>query len=986
MKLKFIAAILLLATLLTAFAGCGPEIAETSGSGTTTTGGNGDGNGGAAGDTGGNRPGNNTPEPIPDGYLELARDEKTNIQIVYPLNAPETIRVEVEAIASTINEIAGTDISVVHDSEARATDYEIRVGYTKHATADILAFTKEFSSFKEHDFVVTVRGKIVYIYGKTDASLKNALAYFQDKVLYTNVFYQYAGIKQDLEQIYIEKEVPDVKYTGADDNYFYFTLNAGTLNESYARVSFTGNKAWRIQTKVRDTDAFNDIGASQRMALIMGETPYNVVEKITVTEGDHITATASDGSYVEFYTEPFGLKFYTEEGKLAQHIKGLSTSAGGSSIQGDILPDEGIFGTGERFNSVNQRGEKIHMFTKDIWSQSNACYMVIPLLTFTRGSGVFLNIYEEMNLQLGTMGKTDKSDTWSSNIMGANIDCYIYTSDKMSDAIYGYSLLSGFATEPEEWTYGMIICRYSPDLSQKWSTDIGQTNAAYDGRGMGVYDTIAMMEAYDLPWTTILAEGWGPYTHSKTRQEDLKELCDYVHALGKKFMVYMRVAWIGTSQTGYLPTYNVTQTRPNGTIASNLPAAESNNPDTGGIADAAYPYLDITNPAAVEWYFGEYWDWLSNDIGVDGCKIDFCETVPEYYPLNYYDENQPTSGSHHWLPTAFCAMFGEMISSKPDSGMNFTRGGGIGSQRAPYMWAGDQFRAYDCVKYQLIACLTSGMSGVPFMSYDMSGYQYGSASQNPYYEGQVFVRGLQFTAFTINMQQHGKVRQAFDFTHGQIKRVYVNDKWENATLKDEDGNVIYATDENGEKIPLKDSFGVVQTDKDGNILYQPEYDYLIKPGEMSYITDIYRGYVKLHEYLTPYIKEYSADACETGMPVMRPLALIWQSDKNTYDIDDEYMFGDAFLVAPVLDEYYKRDIYLPEGEWLDLSTGETHVVGAEGKMLTDYTVRLQDLPVFYNKNTTSETAEELLPGLLEIFDYINSIDCSEFYRITGTQP
>ncbi len=943
MKLKLIATVLLLATLLAAFAGCGPEPVETGDGGTTTQGGN--------ASNGGQTPGLNQPEPIPEGYLELARDEETKLQIVYQLNAAETIRTSAVEIASIINNVADTKVEVLHDSEAKVSDLEIRIGYTKHAGIEGLKFYSEFSKLGDNDFIVAARGNVIYIYGKNDASLKNALAYFRDKVLYTNLYHKYAGIKQGFEQLYVDNPVPVIKYTGADANYFYFTLNAGTLTESYARISFTGDKAWRIQTKLKDSDAFNDIGASQRLALSLGELPVNNVEAITVNEnGGVITATASDGSKAELTTSPFSIKFYTPSGEVAQNITGLSTTAGGSSITGDLLPDEGVFGTGERFDSVNQRGKKIHMFTKDIWSQSNACYMVIPLLTFTRGSGVFLNIYEEMNLQLGNVSKKDEADTWRSNVIGANMDCYIYTSDKMTDAIYGYSKLSGFAEEPEEWTYGMIICRYNPDLTQKWSTDIGQTNEKNDGRGMGVYDTIAMMEAYDLPWTTILAEAWGPYTQNKQKQEDLQELCDYVHSLGKKFMVYMRVAWIGSEQSGYNESYRVSMTLPDGSTTTRLPAAESNNPDTGGANNAAYPYLDVTNPDAVEWYFGEYWDWLSNEIGVDGCKIDFCETVPEYYELNYYDEDQPTSGSHHWLPTAFCSMFGEMIMSKPDSGMNFTRGGGIGSQRAPYMWAGDQFRAYQCVKFQLIGVLTSGMSGVPFMSYDMSGYQYGNASQNPYYEGQVFVRGLQFTAFTINMQQHGKVRQAFDFANGQVKRVYVNGQWTDA--KDENGNLIY----------------------------------LIQPGEMTYITDIYRGYVKLHEYLTPYIKEYTADACETAMPVMRPLALMWQDDKNTYDIDDEYMFGDAFLVAPVLDEFYKRNIYLPEGEWKDLSTGEVYSVGPEGMTLENYKVELQELPVFYNMNTTSETVAELLPGIQEIFDYINSVDCSKFYEKTGVQP
>ena len=65
-------------------------------------------------------------------------------------------------------------------------------------------------------------------------------------------------------------------------------------------------------------------------------------------------------------------------------------------------------------------------------------------------------------------------------------------------------------------------------------------------------------------------------------------------------------------------------------------------------------------------------------------------------------------------------MFYDMISQKPDGGMCYTRGGGIGSQRAPYMWAGDQKRKWESLDFQLKAILSSGISGVPYMSYDMS--------------------------------------------------------------------------------------------------------------------------------------------------------------------------------------------------------------------------------------------------------------------------
>ena len=916
MKVKLIAVLLLLSVLLGCFVGCGGEPEET----TTTT---------AGGD-----PTPETPQ-ADDDKIVLAADGKSEYTIVYPLKSGTTVQAQAELISSTIEDATGVEIKVAHDSKP-ATEKEIRVG--RISRMDALSVYNKYSRFGDRDFAVEVADGHIYLYGDNAQSLKSAVTYFLEKVISRDLASKSVTIKKDVSMTYVEGEVPAVTLDESTENYLNFTIAKGTLGEANARISYTGNNAWRLQTKVSLSDEFNDIGASQRLALSLGEEPKLDLETITVTkEGDIVTATAADGSCVTLNTKVFELNFYkasdTEKKEPSATITNLSTSQGGSSIEGKLNPGEAVYGTGERFDSANQRGKKINMFSKDEWSTSTACYMVIPLLCFTRGSGIFLNIYEEMNLKLGELSLKNKEDVWSSSVIGAAMDCYVYTTENMSEAIYGYSYLSGFAELPEEWTYGMLICRYGPELSQKWTVDINP-NELSGGRKMGVYDAIAYMEEYDLPWSGILAEGWSAYTASK--HKDLTELCDYVHSLGKKFLVYMRVGVASEQMDGFSGNYLLSMTTPSGSTTTKLPAAETNNPDTGGATDRAYPYLDITNPQAVDWFFNDYWQYLSEDVGVDGCKIDFCETLPEYYELNYYDETMPTSGSHHWYPSAFCAMFWEMISDKPDSGMCYTRGGGIGAQRAPYMWAGDQARCYQSLEFQLTAVLSSGMSGVPFMSYDMSGYQYGHESQDPAYEGQVFVRGTQFTAFTICMQQHGKVRQAFQFAEGQKKMKKL-------------------------------------TDKSGNFVGWEETDeWLIRPGSMTYITDIYRGYVKLHELLTPYITEYSEIACETGMPVARVLALHWQNDKNVYDIDDEYMFGDAFLVAPILNDEYSRTVYLPEGRWEDLNTGTVYEVGPEGKTIM-CRANLAQMPVFYNLDNESETAADLLDGIREIFEYLNSI-------------
>ena len=100
---------------------------------------------------------------------------------------------------------------------------------------------------------------------------------------------------------------------------------------------------------------------------------------------------------------------------------------------------------------------------------------------------------------------------------------------------------------------------------------------------------------------------------------------------------------------------------------------------------------------------------------------------------------------------------------KPDGGVCFSRGGGIGAQRYPFVWAGDQRREFFFLKVVIKAALSLGLSGVPFVSWDMAGYQPSFNPVDKRHEDRVFIRGLEFTAFSANIQTHGKIKRPYDF-------------------------------------------------------------------------------------------------------------------------------------------------------------------------------------------------------------------------------
>ncbi|MDF2587200.1 MAG: alpha-glucosidase 2 [Anaerocolumna sp.] len=87
--------------------------------------------------------------------------------------------------------------------------------------------------------------------------------------------------------------------------------------------------------------------------------------------------------------------------------------------------------------------------------------------------------------------------------------------------------------------------------------------------------------------------------------------------------------------------------------------------------------------------------------------------------------------------------------------------------------------------------------------------------------------------------------------------------------------------------------------------------------------DINRKYIKLHYTLLPYLYDLFWESQSNGLPIMRPLVLHYQNDRNVKEINDQFLFGETILVAPVVVQGQRaRSIYLPEGNWIDYWTKE----------------------------------------------------------------
>ena len=130
--------------------------------------------------------------------------------------------------------------------------------------------------------------------------------------------------------------------------------------------------------------------------------------------------------------------------------------------------------------------------------------------------------------------------------------------------------------------------------------------------------------------------------------------------------------------------------------------------------------------------------------------------------------------------------------------------------------------------------------------------------------------------------------------------------------------------------------------------------------------------------MLPYTYSLAAQVVVNAYTMMRSLMFDFANDKNVKDIADEYMFGPAFLVAPVVEPYEfgpdstplgketVRDVYLPEGtDWYDYETRKVY----EGGQTIKADAPVSKLPLYVRAGAIIPKAADTdgTPAKIEIY-------------------
>ena len=130
----------------------------------------------------------------------------------------------------------------------------------------------------------------------------------------------------------------------------------------------------------------------------------------------------------------------------------------------------------------------------------------------------------------------------------------------------------------------------------------------------------------------------------------------------------------------------------------------------------------------------------------------------------------------------------------------------------------------------------------------------------------------------------------------------------------------------------------------------------------------WRRYGKLRTQLYPYIAAAEAKYRDTGLPLMRHLSLAYPGDRTAAGLEDQYMFGPDLLTAPVLRPGARtRELYLPEGRWIDFwrAVGYDDLKGGldlralrpvSGGRRVTVPAPLEELPLFHSRRVPVRAA------------------------------
>ena len=341
-------------------------------------------------------------------------------------------------------------------------------------------------------------------------------------------------------------------------------------------------------------------------------------------------------------------------------------------------------------------------------------------------------------------------------------------------------------------------------------------------------------------------------------------------------------------------------------------------PDSDGFKDVIGPNIDTTNPEAAKWFWEKIRDRYVKPYGFDYIWLD--ETEPDVDPAK--DVFFVGSGTRFYNIYPLFHTASVYDGFRQDFGdsrrvMILARAAYLGAQRnGTVFWSSDIISTWDMLKRSIPAGLNFTASGMPYWDTDIAGFF--SPSLTPDYRAphKPLIDGSDVRGTIGNYEDYPELFVRW-FEWGTFQPVM-------RAHGERNHNEVWAYGKQAEPILAK--------------------------------------YLRLRYQLLPYTYSVAYSSYQTGAPYMRALFMDFPADPKAADIPDEYMYGPAFLVAPVTEQgATQRLVYLPAGsDWYNYWTNER----LHGGQAIVVDAPIDTLPLFVRAGSIVPLGSEVLSASL----------------------
>ena len=414
-----------------------------------------------------------------------------------------------------------------------------------------------------------------------------------------------------------------------------------------------------------------------------------------------------------------------------------------------LRSDEAIWGLGEKFTSLNKRGQRIHCWQKDALSTNTEdAYKSHPFYISSYGYGLLLNTYARSCFDIGCTSQVSLQISAEDTLLDVILFLDPEVRTGLDEAPRGSGFVARILSSYVRMTGGI-------PLIPKWAFGYWQSKCSYLCRKQ-VEEVAADAAKYNVPLDVIHLDSWQKKENAGTWEWNTEayprpeEMIDNLHDKG----IHLSI-WNYPYVSENSPEFRKIETC--GYFIRN---EEGNTALFRAMADAddLVACFDFTNPDCTVWYKDRIKRALRS--GADVIKTDFSEAVPENARL--YDGTTGVE-SHNKIPFLYAKTVYEAMAEyfaeegKGRIPMLWGRSGFAGSHRYPAAWAGDSCSS--CTNHAAIlrGGLSLALSGVAYWGFDLGGfYNTDSHGDECMPTEEEYLRSFELGMFMPLARAHGK--------------------------------------------------------------------------------------------------------------------------------------------------------------------------------------------------------------------------------------